>query len=396
MCESSIPALVIVGNGPGEIAGWAVPVAAEARRWAEQTGRPIEINLCLPPCQFASGQEQAAATTTRIFDHVINPRGTLRLALGLPGWAPSAAPVLLHVGGDFWYSRRLARRWGARAFAFVERAHVRRVHRAFEQIFVPTRDLADRLASYGVPATKVVVTGDPRFDALPRRQTAVPGSNGPSSRQTITFLPGSRDHTFSAYFPFWIETAVALRSRLPDARLRILISPYVSSKAHEGMVGRHGRTIEATGITVEYGGWSRVVGSDLVLTLPGTNTMELAILGIPGIVVLPMQLPSGPPAGLFEWVVRVPYTGVALKRLLAPAYRRRFPLVALPNIRLRRQIMPELVGDVTPEQVAEEGARLLHDEGARRKIIQDLMEIPDETGAARRILTAINPFQTAA
>jgi len=93
---------------------------------------------------------------------------------------------------------------------------------------------------------------------------------------------------------------------------------------------------------------------------------------------------------------RIPRIGSAIKLLVARAYLRRRPFVALPNIRAQRHIMPELVGDFTPDQVAEEGARLLQDGDARRRIIEDLMGIPDETGASRRILAAIDPFQAAA
>ncbi|MDQ7857861.1 MAG: hypothetical protein QN174_04320 [Armatimonadota bacterium] len=381
--------LVIVGNGPGEVAGWAIPIAAEARAQAARCGAASEVALCLPPCQFASGQEEAAAAASGAFDQIVPPREVARVALGLRGWAPAHPAAVLHVGGDLWYSRRLARRWGAPAYAFVERAHVARVHRDYTRIFVPSTELRDRLVHYGVPAGKVVVTGDPRHDAvLGARGGPAPSRNGGAPR--VTFLAGSRDAVFSAVFPFWVATAAALRRRLPEARLCAVISPFVSPTVRRETVGRQQPTIEAAGLEVGDGGWPGVVGSDLVLTIPGTNTLELAILRIPSLVVLPLSLaPHIPAEGIVEWLTRVPYVGPALRLRLARRVVRRLPYVALPNMRMGRQIMPELIGSVTPEHVAEETARLIRDPRARAALARSLESLPLEVGASARILDAM-------
>lgn len=382
--------LIIVGNSPGEVAGWAVPVAAEARRVASEGGRSIETVLCLPPCQFASGQESAAAIASGVFDRIVSPRATLRLALGLPGWTPSATPVVLHVGGDFWFSRRLARRWGGRAFAFVERAHISRAHRGFERIFVPTAALRERLIALGVSAHKVEVTGDPLQDAVLAEEVTAETRGADDARPKVTFLAGSRDSVFSAVFPFWVETAAALRARVPEARLFAVVSPFVSPSVKRTLLSRHQAGLDAAGIEVRHGDRSSIRNADLALTIPGTNTLELALMRVPTLVVLPFSLaPQIPVEGAIEWLTRVPRLGLALKLALARRYISRRPYLALPNMRAKRLIMPELVGDVTPEQVADEGARLIRDRAARLELSQALEAIPIETGASRRILAAM-------
>jgi lipid-A-disaccharide synthase len=386
--------LVLVGNGPGEVAGWAVPIAAEARRQAAARQRALDVTLCLPPCQFASGQEKRVAAAAAVFSRILDPAATFRLSLGLPGWSPPAPAVLLHVGGSFWYSHRLARRWRARAFAFVERAHIARIHHPFERIFLPTPDLAERLLRYGVPAAKLLVTGDPRHDALPDR--ALVSHNGNGAPPQVTLLCGSRNPVFSAFFPFWVRTATALRQRLPAVRLRLVVSPYVAPHVQQGVIRQHRRALDAAGIEVAHGGWSHILDSDLVLTLPGTNTLELAVLRIPSIVVLPVDLaPSFTAEGAGEWITRLLPFGQFLRRWMAPSYVRRLTHVALPNLIAGRRIMPELVGDITPGRVAEESVRLLQDDGARRKVVEDLMTIRDEVGASRAVIGAM-PLWSAA
>jgi lipid-A-disaccharide synthase len=383
--------LIIVGNGPGEVAGWAIPVAAEARRLASTDGRTIDIVLCLPPCQFASGQEAPAAASVGIFDRIVDPRTTLRLALGLSGWTPPSPAALLHVGGDFWFSRRLARRWRARAYAFVERAHISRVHHAYERIFVPTPTLGERLVRLGVPAHKVLVTGDPLQDAVLTDLKTDELTGEAPSRPLVAFLAGSRDSVFAAVLPFWIETSKTLRRLVPEARLQVVISPFVSPAVRQQVLDRHRTVLDEAGVEVATGGRAAVKDAALVLTIPGTNTLELAMMRVPSLVVLPFSLaPRIPSEGAIEWITRVPRLGLALKLSLARRYITRRPYLALPNMRAKRKIMPELVGMITPEEVAGEAARVIRDPAARASLIEALQAIPVEAGASRRILDAMN------
>ncbi len=385
--------LVILANGPGEVSGWAAPIAAEAKLRAAATGIPVEVGLCLLPCQFASGQEGAAAAGYGVFDQIVEPKASLRLGLGLPGWKPSGRPVILHVGGDFWYPGRLARRWRAAAYAFVERAHVARSHRVFDGIFVPTEELRERLIRYRVRPEKIVVTGDPRHDAVLLGRGKSKEAREANAGPKVLFLAGSRDSVFSAVFPYWVETAVALRERLAEARLVAAVSPFVSPRLRSALVDRYREDLDAARVEIEHGAASSAWDADLALTIPGTNTMELAIMRIPSLVVLPFGLaPQIPAEGVTEWVARIPRLGPALRLHIARRYIRRRPYLALPNMRLGRKVVPELTGDVSPGQVAAEAARLIGSPAERAKLSADLAEIPAETGAAGRVVEAMHPL----
>ena len=71
----------------------------------------------------------------------------------------------------------------------------------------------------------------------------------------------------------------------------------------------------------------------LVLTIPGTKTIELAVLGKPAIAITPLNAPelvtiNGP----LTYLNRIPLVGVPLKRAAAVAVARRFAYHTQPNM----------------------------------------------------------------
>ena len=91
----------------------------------------------------------------------------------------------------------------------------------------------------------------------------------------------------------------------------------------------------------------------LVLTIPGTKTIELAVLGKPAIAITPLNAPelvtiNGP----LTYLNRVPLVGVPLKRAVAVAVARRFPYHTQPNMDAGDALIRELHGTVTPGRIA--------------------------------------------
>ena len=76
--------------------------------------------------------------------------------------------------------------------------------------------------------------------------------------------------------------------------------------------------------------------ADLAVTIPGTNTLELGIAGVPSLVLLPLNKPEVIPLeGPGHWLSLVPGVGTTLKRQAVRLAAPRFP-VALPNLLKRR------------------------------------------------------------
>lgn len=431
--------LILAGNGPGELAGWIRPVADAARR----AGPPgLRVTLVLSPTQFAGGREPAVARSWGLFDRILEPAEAVRVALGLKPLDIVPQATVVHLGGDLWFSARLARRLHAPACALVETPLVARRHAAFEIICATSEDLARRLVGLGVPAGKVVVTGDPRADALAgvlrtpspprgegedggRREQSAAAHGGEGAEdadggargreatsateerlparveehhptdadrgdgpEEVSILPGSRDRFARELVPYFLRAADALAGLRPGVTVQVVASPFLSpalAAALQRRVREGWPHLPVRWVTGEP--WQSLRRTDLVLTIPGTNTMELALLGVPFAVVVPLDLVDRAPAeGLLEWVGRLPGVGRLVKRAAAAWYFRRPRLVALPNIRAGRAVVPEWVGRFSPTDLARRVADLLADRDRRAAITADLRRLyPAEAGAADRV-----------
>jgi Lipid-A-disaccharide synthetase len=353
--------VVLAGNGPGELQGWIAPVARAARALGDTGAAGTRITLALTPTQFAGGREREVAESWQLFDRILDPTASVRISLGLQRYAVRHPGVLIHLGGDLLLSGRLAARLGVPACAFAETDLVARRHRYFRRIFTATEPLARTLAAHGVPGDHIVVTGDPRGDLLAgiaRRDTPAAVDS-----PVISFLPGSRDRFFEILAPFFLETARALSRRLPAARPQFLISEFLTPSLVETFAAAV--RIAAEGAPAAWRveqGWAAVGRSDFAVTIPGTNTLELAMAGIPFAVIVPTQhLARMPLEGLLEWVARLPGLGSRLRHAGLRSHLRRERFLAIPNKRAGRAIVPEWIGPLDPEEVAARVAGVLRD-----------------------------------
>jgi lipid-A-disaccharide synthetase len=378
--------LVIVSSGPGEVSTWAVPMARAAAAWAGARGQTLTLSLVLPPCQFASGQEAAFARRQSLFARVLGPRDCLAVVTGLRRLTLAGSGCVLHLGGDLWYSSTLARRAGVPAYAYVETPLIRSRARRFARIFVPSQDLAARLASAGVRADQVVTVGDLRVDALTRARPAV---RAPRGGVRVALFPGSRRWIVAGFLPFLLETAAAIRERRREIEFALVASPFLRRDAFAAALDGRRADVERLGIAVVDGDdLGAAAGTDLAITLPGTNTVQLAVLGVPMLVVLPLDHPGRiRTEGLSEWLARIPGLGGAIKGVMAWRFLRRPHALAWPNREAGRMIVPEMVGRLDPRDVAQRALAMLDDRAGLEATARDLREVyRTPAGVAERML----------
>jgi len=369
-------------------------MARAAAAWAAARGQTLTLSLALPPCQFASGQEAAFARRQGLFARVLGPRDCLAVVTGLRRLTLAGSGCVLHLGGDLWYSSTLARRAGVPAYAYVETPLIRsRAHR-FARIFVPSQELAGALTSAGVPAGHVVTVGDLRVDALTQARPAV---RPPRGGARVALFPGSRRWIVGGFLPFLLETADAMRARRGDVEFALIASPFLPRGALAATLNGERATMERLGITVVDGDdLAAGAGTDLAITLPGTNTVQLAVLGVPMLVVLPLDHPGRiRTEGLSEWLARIPGLGGAIKGVMAWRFLRRPHALAWPNREAGRMIVPEMVGHVEPNEVARRALAMLDDGAALEATARDLREVyRTPAGVAERMLEVMGAALT--
>ncbi|MFP5504503.1 MAG: lipid-A-disaccharide synthase, partial [Candidatus Sericytochromatia bacterium] len=91
------PDILIVSNGPGELASWVRPVVRQFGRDFPEA----RLTVALVPCPYASGEEAATVTAWGERVRVWQPAETMRLVLS--GRAPEAlseSGAVLFLGGD--------------------------------------------------------------------------------------------------------------------------------------------------------------------------------------------------------------------------------------------------------------------------------------------------------
>ncbi len=360
----------------------------------------LRLTLVLSPTQFAGGREANVVQSWGVVDRILTPGQGTRLALGIGSLEVGPQAALVHLGGDLWFSARVARRLRAPAAAFAETPFIVRRHQAFARIFAASETLAQELHARGVPKERIVVTGDPRVDAV-RDGTHVP-SPSPDARGTIdslrptaeradaivSILAGSRDHYFRTLLPYFMATADALAAKRSGVTFQVIAAEFLDPNVLSAMQEQTRRRwpwLRVVWVTRDP--WEAVARGGLTLTIPGTNTAELAILGVPFAVVVPLQfLDNVPTEGLLEYAGRIPGVGRLIKRAAVRRYFAQPRLLALPNLRAGRAVVPEWIGRWTPGELANRVGELLDDAPRRAAMQTALRQVyPASGGAAAAI-----------
>lgn len=390
--------VVLVSNGPGELYTWARPVFDALRLRAPE----LPVRLSLIPCQFASGRESEIAATFGA-DTVTTPNQYLRtVPLGrVPEGLGATRGVVLQVGGAPQYAAALAERLG---YPFHRYAFVAGGHHRLERLYLADEKTASKAHRLGTPKDRIEVVGNLVADAL----RATPPLADPG-RPHLMMLPGSRDGFARPLIPLMLAIVDDLVERHPNARFVWPVSGTLSESALEdgiagveasvlgGIAGRRDgdRVITPRGAVVELiaedARYAHMRAADLAVTIPGTNTLELGLAGLPSLVVLPMNAPELIPLeGAGHWLGLVPLIGRRLKRWAVRLAVDGFDQpVSLPNRIAGESIFEEVTGIVEAGDLANRVHVMLSDPddlARRRARLASTMPPP---GAAERIAERI-------
>ncbi len=384
--------IILVSNGPGELYTWVRPVLSELRRRAPER----RVTVSLVPCQFASGHETRIAETFGA-DSVTSPNDFLGLLAGNRSAFGSSAGAVLGLGGSAGLALQLAERLHAPTYRY---SFVPYWHKKLATLFVDAPRTAQRARLLGAPASRLVVVGNLVADAVDLAEP-VPHSGTPH----ILMLCGSRDGFAVHMVPFMLALADALHTHYPNARFVWPVSRLLSPEAIEqGISGAQRDTLggipgtrEGEAVVTPSGArlelvpestrYAHMRAADLAVTIPGTNTLELGVAGVPSVVLLPLNKPEVIPLeGPGHWLSLVPLVGTALKRRAVLLAAPHLP-VSLPNNLSGEPLMLELKGVLTRDGVLREVLALLGDVRGLERRRARLLETMPRPGAAAKLVS---------
>jgi hypothetical protein len=407
---------VLVSNGPGELSTWVRPLALRLHRLLplqpQRPGASGSLNLVLVPCPNGTGQEHRAAAGWNLFARITPAARFWRLLL-CPGrfgsWPRHGVVVFL--GGDQFWTVLLSARLGYRHLTYAE--WVARWPRWNDRIAA----MGPRAAGLLAPRwrRRCTVVGDLMADLseLARRETPLPPG------QWLAMLPGSKAAKLRVGVPFLLETADLLTQRDPDLGLLLPLAPTVTVAellAYGGPANpiarayRSGAPALVASDRIRPNGWALLTAAGsrielvqhspahdllsqckLALTTVGANTAELAALGVPMLVLVPTQHLHVMQAwdGLAGLLGRLPVVRRLFGVLLTLWRLRHRGLLAAPNIAAGRQLVPERVGAITPEQIAAEVQQWLADPARLAGMAEDLRRLRGAPGAVAALANLV-------
>ncbi|MFN3698983.1 MAG: hypothetical protein ACK4SU_02145 [Dictyoglomus sp.] len=331
-------------NGPGEIAGWLYPLIRWLKEYSPYWVKHLTFNVILTPCQFASGEEENVLRSWNFFNSIIPSHKYWNCFNG-----KKDNSILFHIGGDLFFNFALSKVWKSIPIAYIEKEFW--VGRFYRRIY-SVKDMKLRNS---------ISVGDLRFDFLP--------DNGFSETGKIALFPGSRAYGLKFYIPFYLALVKELIKDFNNLSFTMFFSPFINKAIKDKFIEKFKPLFEELPIKVEdLTDMNKVKNYLLAITLPGTNTIQLAYMKIPMFVVFPLHRPEFIP---LEGLANI-FKGKIRERLIE-FYLSRNPYLALPN-KLYPGIVPEIVGKFQLKDVVTFLKNSLYNRKILLKIHEDLKE----------------------
>jgi len=404
--------IVITANSPGEVAAWVKPAAKELKK----VYPGAKMTVFLPPCVFASGSEKRVLQQYQGIDMVYDRREYLQFILlrkSPAGFTPGKQGIVIFLGGDLFHAVLLGNRLNYPVIAYTEGVYNwgNRINR----FMVPDERTRDRLIKKGAPAEKVKLIGNLMLDAIEPEMSPeeVIKFLELKDELIITLFPGSRPAEVKYMLPFFLEAISDLLNiglpQKPNPGFLLSLSPFVEVEyfrevfnnyiMEKGLNGSYlsgermdlikiGNRLEIKVLSGQQ--YSLMQITDLALTIPGTNNLELAFFGTPMLVLLPLNKPEDIPLeGLPGLLGSIPVIGPALKRRLVPRIASKMEYVSLINRIAGKEIVPEVRGVLRPEDLSREMAILLKDRQNLKEMSDKLTEAVGQKGAVQKLTNIV-------
>jgi len=408
-------AVVIVANGPGELATWVKPVLdnliKEKSKSMNSHIPKYKLVLTLVPCPNATGREFIVANDWHILDLITPAKHFLKLLLKPSSfgiWPRNGVVVFL--GGDQFWTVLLAKRLGYESITYAE--WIARWPRWNLHIAAMNEEVKNKLPKKFKKKCQVI--GDLMADVNHNSLTV----NEIKNKKWIAILPGSKKAKLSIGIPFFLEVADHINEYEENINLMIPIAPtteikdfiyfqsdknpitkYYSSKIkfikkiENSIFSYVLETCKNTKIFILNQNSNHNILSQckLALTTVGANTAELAAINLPMIVVLPTQHLNTMNAwdGIFGIIGKFSLLNKIQTFIVKKWYLKNNKFFAWPNIKANKQIIPERVGNISPKDISDEAIFLLNEKNILLEQKNNLLKLRGKKGAVKKLSNLI-------
>lgn len=401
--------ILILSNGPGEISTWVRPVVKALRQQLGDDRSLVRISVVLSPCTHAMGTEAAIAQSYPEVDRVQSPEHFIKFLVSgktADNWDWREKGIILFLGGDQFFPVVLGKRLGYRTVIYAE--WDARWYGWIDHFAVMNTSVMEKTPRQY--HSKMTVVGDLMEDIT--TQFSPCELSSPNCVASIALLPGSKPWKLDQGVPLCLAIAEQIQSLHPNTRFIIPVAPTLTLETLACFgdpqqnpiiekVGWVGAKLFTQGDTpylqtdkglkvdliTQFPAHDTLSQCHLAFTTVGANTAELATLGVPMIVLLPTQRLDAMRTwdGIPGLLAHLPFFGSAFAKIINLIVMKRKHLYAWPNIWAKEEIVPELLGELQPQQVAQIALDWLEHPEKLHQIRSNLRSVRGEPGAARKI-----------
>ncbi|MEG4287728.1 lipid-A-disaccharide synthase [Microcoleus sp. C2C3] len=407
--------ILILSNGPGELATWVRPAVQALREKLRNAGTQARISVVLSPCPHATGKEAQIARSYPEVDRVQAQEHFFPFLLSgktAENWDWHETGVVLFLGGDQFFTVVIGKRLKYRTVIYAE--WDARWYRWIDKFAAMKPEVFAKVPQKY--ANKFTVVGD--LIAEVARSQDEPGNAYPESEsrtkiELIGLLPGSKAAKLALGVPLCLSIAQSIHRIRPQTRFVIPVAPTLDVQTLAGFADPKQnpclhlfenasaelhlteRPFLQTANKLQVELWTETPAYDLLsecslcLTTVGANTAELGSLAVPMIVLIPTQQLDAMKAwdGLPGLLANLPLVGsvfaTAINWLIWQLGKGK--LYAWPNIWAGEEIVPELIGKLEPDAVAQLAIDYLSYPDKLAKMGDRLRAVRGESGAAKKI-----------
>ncbi|MDJ0903851.1 MAG: lipid-A-disaccharide synthase [Xenococcus sp. MO_188.B8] len=415
--------IVILSNGPGEVTTWVRPVVKALRQELGSDKEQTRISVILSPCPHSTGKEAAIALSYPEVDRVQDAEYFTQFLLWgktADNWDWHNQGVVIFLGGDQFFTLLIGKRLGYRTVVYAE--WDARWYRWLDHFAVMKPEVIAK-----VPQQfhhRFTVVGDLMADVVLEASGAGENEEDQGDKEggedlVVGFLPGSKSAKLMQGVPLCLAIADYLKTLKPNIKFIIPVAPTLELDALGSFANPEQNSLitklgwvsgelistnteqeipylltsggTKVDLLTEFPAYNSLLKCQLCVTTVGANTAELGSLAIPMLVLLPTQQLDAMRSwdGIPGILANLPLIGSVFAKLINWLVLRQKRLFAWPNIWAKSEIVPELVGNLDPKEIAEKIVNYLENPEELTQIRDRLIAVRGNRGASQKIASIV-------